>query len=185
LSALQDLVIAPSFISGVQELSTAAKPLFAQLISTVGSSVQRLTLATNREDTIDFTAHDIRKFRALERLMLISEHESGLTTAAGLSQILSLLPGLKSHPSLTKIILAVDLDLYSTQGISDLGALRDWRVLDEQLDAAIATIPTFRQLFVLVEVTDMVTESDETEGERLDMVAEVVRGAMPRLAERG
>ncbi|KAL0064200.1 hypothetical protein AAF712_008922 [Marasmius tenuissimus] len=188
LSSLHSLVVVRNYLYGYHGVSPSAKPLFEQLIVSAGSSLRHLTLGSYNNEVVEFPASHFHHLRELRQLILISQHESGLEPANGLSQLLALIPGLQAHSALEEIVLAVDLDLNSSQDVLDLRNLKEWGILDRELDTAAASIPTFRRLFVLVEISSVFLPENESEdfGENYcELVANAVREAMPLALAKG
>ena len=137
----------------------------------------------------DIPSSHFRHLPKLKEPFFISERESGLSPKSGLFQALALLPGLSNNPSLEEIVLAVDINLETGQDIADFRNLSEWGALDRALDIASPSIPTFRRLFVLVEITAMFwgtpNEEEFSKEDYCEMVANIVRETMPQLLARG
>ena len=121
----------------------------------------------------------------MRQLIFISAHGLGLAPVDGINRTIDLLPGLKSHPSLEEIILAVDIDPAAGQDVQFLSALPEWRTLDEELDIAVTSIPTFRRLFVIVHIQFFGPPGSEGfQDTHPELIPDAVQRAMPRFFGR-
>ncbi|KAK1231678.1 hypothetical protein PQX77_005201, partial [Marasmius sp. AFHP31] len=200
LSGLQSLVLAAIWgeigFSDYDEYIAPAVPesLFERLIVAVGSSLRHLTLGSYRQRAVGFSSSLLRYFRHLHELKQIvlisgiSGRRVGLSHTKALSQAIALLPGIRGHSALEEIVLAFDIDLATAPETEELQSLEEWDFLDREMDALADSVPAFRRLFLLLEITSIYSEmaqSRESRNASSDMVVNIIHGAMPRLSARG